>query len=98
VIGAGTDVLAATLGWRLSRHAREKAASRDFTVREVLLAAADPRVRYSQNDYGPGRWMHQRGDVAAVVNIDSMTIVTVLWRHGETWTDDQARDRGEPAA
>lgn len=94
----GANELVAAVGWRLSRHARQMAAVRGFPVRDVLLAAADPQIAYSQYDYGPGRWMHQRGDVAVAVDLDSMTVVTVLWRNEDPWTDSQARSRSEPAA
>ena len=94
----GASELAATVGWRLSRHAREKSSARGLPVRDVLLAAAHPQIAYTQDDYGIGRRMHQRGDVAVAVDIDSMTVVTVLWRHVGPWTDDQARRRGNSAA
>lgn len=93
-----TSELTGTVGWRLSRHAREMCLARGFPVRDVLLAAAHPQIAYTQDDYGIGRRMHQRGEVAVVVDIDSMTIVTVLWRHVDPWTDGHARMRSKAAA
>jgi hypothetical protein len=78
-----------TLGWRLTEHARTAARSRGFGLPEVLLTAADPEVVYTAYDYGPDREIHQRGDVAIAVVRSSKTILTVLWRHEDQWTDVQ---------
>ena len=47
-----SHTLQSTLGWRLTRHARAAAVSRGFTVEEVLMAAADPDLRYTSYVYG----------------------------------------------
>ncbi len=85
--------LTATVGWRISGHARSKAAARGFEVREILLAAAEPEVAYEQSHYGTGRFMHQRGDAAVAVDVASRTVITVLWRHETHWTDAEAQHR-----
>jgi hypothetical protein len=90
-----TTALRATLGWRLSSHARVAAASRGFTVAEVLLAAVSPEVRYTSYGYGEDREVRVAGDVAVVVNARTRTVITVLWHHGTEWTDEQARSRAE---
>jgi hypothetical protein len=84
-----TTDLRQTLGWRLTAHARSAARSRGFTIPEVLLTAVDPEVVYTAYDYGPDREVRQRGDVAVAVVWSSKIILTVLWRHGEEWTDSQ---------
>jgi phage-related baseplate assembly protein len=78
-----------TLGWRLTAHARSAARSRGFNLQEILLTAADPEVVYTAYDYGPDREVRQRGDVAVVVDSSSEVIVTVLWRHLDSWTDSE---------
>ena len=63
------------------------------TVREVFLAVADPDVSASQDNYGPGREVRIRGDVAVVVIPESELIVTVLLHRHEVWSDEAARRR-----
>jgi hypothetical protein len=80
-----------TLGWRLTRHARAAAAARGFGIAEVLMAAAEPDLRYTSYSYGEGREVRCLGTVCAVVHAPSKTVLTVLWRHDEAWTDEQVR-------
>ena len=84
--------LQATLGWKLTRHARTAATSRGFTVAQVLMAATDPDLRYTSFIYGQGREVRCIGDVCAVVHAPSQTVLTVLWHHAEAWTDSQVRE------
>jgi hypothetical protein len=85
--------LRATLGWRLSAHARTKARARSVSVREVLEVVAAPDVTYTAFSYGPGRYVYQRGELAVVVLPASRIVVTVLWRHDGHWTDDEFASR-----
>ena len=87
---------AASVGWRLTRHAEEAAAARGFTLAEVLLACEAPQVAYP--GYLPGRMVHQRDRVAVVVCPDSRTVITVLLRSNQPWTDDDARRANACAA
>jgi hypothetical protein len=56
----------------------------------VLLTVQDPEVTYSQTTYGEGRVMVQRGMLAVAVDLPSRTIVTVLHRLTEHWSDEAA--------
>jgi len=87
------EVVRASLGWRLTRHARVAAATRCFDVRQVLLAAQAPEESWGQDYYAPGREMRCRGDVAVVVHVADRVIVTVLWNQEERWTNEQAANR-----
>lgn len=84
-------LLAHSLGWRLSKHARSTLMARGFTKRDVLLACVAPEVTYTAYDYGEGRAVHQRGHVAAVVHEPTRTVITVLLRRTDQWDDQDAR-------
>lgn len=87
------DLLHQTVGWRLTSHARRAALSRGYSVRDVLLAVADPEVSHTSYHYGPGRMVHKRADIQVVLDPHNLYVITVLLRsHGE-WTDDEARGR-----
>ncbi len=53
-----------TVGWRLSAHARAAAIRRGFPLADVLLAAENPEVAYTQEHRGAGRAVHQRDEIA----------------------------------
>lgn len=76
-----------TLGWRLSLHARAAADNRGFDRREILLAAADPELLYTCNNYGPDREAHIRGHLCVIVNAASKTVITVML-HSHEYRDD----------
>ncbi|NMR19180.1 hypothetical protein [Cellulomonas fimi] len=82
-----------TVGWSLCPHARQKARIRGVSVRSILEVIAAPEVTYSAFDYGHGRFVYQRGDLAIVVIPERRTVVTVLWRRGEQWTDEEFAQR-----
>jgi len=84
-------LLEATIGWRLTPHAREVAMARGFGIEQVLLACIDPVITYTAYDYGPGRHVHQRDLVSVVVNPEARIVITVLLRACDDWTDADAR-------
>jgi len=77
--------------WRLTAHLRNTAARRGVTIRQVLDVVEKPDITYTQEDYGPGRQMRQRGRLAVVVAQDTRTVITVLLRAPHRWTGDEAR-------
>lgn len=82
----------ATLGtWKLTRHAREQIANRGFRLEDVAATCQLPEQRYTSYDYGPNRWVYQRGHVALAVDPSTRTVITVLLRSYGSWTDDDAR-------
>jgi hypothetical protein len=93
-----TPCLRDTLGWRMSRHAKEAAASRGFALTDVLLTAVQPDLRYTSEPHGPGREVRICGDLAVVVHAPTLTVITVLWHHEQEWTDEQARARRASSA
>jgi len=74
-----------TTGWRLTAHARARAAELGFELIELLLAAAHPELSYAQPDRGPHQAMCVRGDVAVAVDLASLTIITVVLRRDDAW-------------
>lgn len=91
-------ILASTIGWLLTHHARVAAAVRNFDVRDVLTAAEAPEESWRQDYFAPGREMRCRGDVAVVVHPADRVIITVLWNNGDRWTDEQAASRNGVAS
>lgn len=75
-----------TTEWTICRHARARASELGFALIDLLVAAAEPEQSYEQSRYGPGRWMHQRGDVAVAVNRQTRTIITVVLRRPDQWS------------
>ena len=85
-------------GWRFTRHAREQIVARGFDVGDVVAACNQAEQRYTAFNYGPNRWVYQRGRVAVVVDPTSRTVITVLLRECGAWDDDDARRaNGRPA-
>lgn len=66
---------------------------RGFEAGDVLRAAADPTISYPSEQYGEGRYVHIRGDIAVPVHRDSLTVITVLWRFDAVWDDEEVRCR-----
>ena len=87
----GSVGLAATLGWRLTGHARMAASRRGFDVADVLLTAAAPDLTYSQEEHGVGRALHRRGHLAVAVHVPTKTVITVLLNSTEEWDDAACR-------
>lgn len=79
--------LRATLGWRITEHARGAAARRHVTIREILEVIAAPEVTYTASNYGDGRYVYQRGMIALAVHQATKAVLTVLWRTTEDWDD-----------
>jgi hypothetical protein len=81
-----TELLRQSLGWRISPHARERAAQRGYTRQEVLCACVAPEVTHTS--CRAGLLVYKRGTVSVVVNPQAMAVVTVLHRSHEPWIDD----------
>jgi hypothetical protein len=83
--------LRSTLGWRLCTHARDRAREREVSVREVLEVIASPDVVDAALDWGPGRYVYRRRDLAVVVVPATKWIITILWNNPARWTDEEFR-------
>ena len=70
--------------WRLSHHARRRAAELGYDPDEILRAAEDPDVAYEQTRF-PGQQLRQRGDVAVAVDPRDQVVITVLLRRRDRW-------------
>ena len=87
---AATPAVARPLAWRLTPHARSRAAEFGFTVEEVVACANEPTLAYDSDAtrYGRDERVHKRGRVACIVRPSKKTVVTVLlpkidkWEHG----------------
>lgn len=84
--------LRATYGWHLSKHARTNAAERGVSTRDVLETIAAPEITYTAYNYGPGREVYKRGELAVVGDPRNKTVITVLWNTDAEWTSEQFRD------
>lgn len=84
------------LQYQITNHARSRAQELGFTINEVLLAAADPEQSYvsSSARYDSGGYVHQRGDLAVVVNRESKTVITVLLRRKDQWEHGKDQRNG----
>jgi hypothetical protein len=72
-------------GWRLTQHARARAAEHCFDDAELSAALERPEVSYTQTNRGELRQVRQGGRVAVVVNPETRVVVTVLFRSPAEW-------------
>ena len=86
-------VLSRSIGWRMSRHAQQMCRVRGISVLEVLLTVVDYEQSYTCENYGRGRQVRQRGELAVVVAPENLVVITVLLRRQSSWTDEDARSR-----
>ncbi len=89
-----TRNLTQTRGWRVAGHARTATTRRGFAMQDVLLAAVAPDLTYTQENYGPGRAIHRRGNIAVAVHEPTRTVITVLLNSAEEWDDADCRAAG----
>lgn len=75
----------------VTTHAAEKMQARRISMTEVEQCVARPEVTYGRD----GTEVRQLGSVAVVCTLqgDAVVVRTVLLRHQERWTDEQARAR-----
>jgi len=75
----------------VTTHAAEKMQARRITMTEVERCVARPEVTYGQD----GTEVRQSGSVAVVCAVqgDAVVVRTVLYRHQDRWTDQQASSR-----
>lgn len=67
-------------GWRITEHARARAAERGICDRDLRLTVEEPWCSYPQTDtYGADRQVRVRGEWAVVVNPAARTLITVLF-------------------
>lgn len=62
---------------------------------DVLRAMTTPEVEYAQPNYGAGRLMCQRGDIAVpvvVLNDGTRLALSVLWRTQRTYTRNDTKE------
>ena len=59
----------------------------------MLRTATDPEIAYSQDHYGQGRQIRQRGSMAVAVHEPTGVVITVLLRQLAPWTDEDAGAR-----
>lgn len=77
-----------TVGWTISRHAKEAAARRGVRPRLILECIAEPELSY------PDRAEQEivtRGRLALVIDRLNRVVVTVLVTGTDAWTDADAR-------
>jgi hypothetical protein len=72
--------------YRLSPHAKERAAELGFNQAEIDKCVQSPEQSYpSHASYGPDRRTYQRGALAVVLALGTQDVVTVLLRTPRTW-------------
>jgi hypothetical protein len=62
--------------WNLTTHAIERCVERKISHTDALIAAADPAV--ARIDPQTGYWIHQRGDIVAIVNRNTSVVITAM--------------------
>lgn len=60
---------------RITAHAKEQAAAKGFSPRDVWLAHTDPDVAYPSKE--PNRVRHIRGGIVVVIDPRDNTAITV---------------------
>jgi hypothetical protein len=80
-----------------SRHARETMARRGWTFEDVEAALTRPEVVDDSKHHGADRWRYHRGPLCVVVSSDGKTVITVLLRTLDTWTDADVQQAIKPA-
>ena len=78
-------------GWRVSFHASTAVRSRGFAWADVLLAKREPEIAYQQRHAWDTREVRQTAHIAVVVSTTTKTIITVLLRADQEWTDADAK-------
>lgn len=76
---------------RATDHALEKMAARHVTPEEAVAVVEHPEVTWTERN---GYTVHQRGDIAVVADLRESLVITVLYRRGEDWVDDDGRPSG----
>lgn len=61
----------------ITRHAKVQAARKGWSPKAVFLAACDPDVTYPSGPAHPGQERRIRGDLVAVVDRATETVITV---------------------
>lgn len=70
---------------RWTRHARERLGQMPgISEADVYRTVVHAEQTYQQQDRGPGRTVHQLGDLAVVV-ADDGAIITILYRDRDDW-------------
>lgn len=64
---------------------------RGVTHADVEAALITPAVVESTPHRGVPRWRYHRGALCVVISQDGSTVITILLRSLEAWTDDDAR-------
>lgn len=71
--------------WFLTHHARVRGAERGITAEQAIATAMEPEIAYDQDNFGAGRQVRQRSDLAVVVDKETGAIITVLFRDKHRW-------------
>ncbi|HEY9476527.1 MAG TPA: hypothetical protein VIS06_22100 [Mycobacteriales bacterium] len=77
--------------WYFSHHACEKVDARGFDPFDVLDVCKAPETKATAFHYGPDRWRYVGGNLVAIVNPATRTVITVLLRGYDEWNDEDAR-------
>ena len=78
--------LTRTVGWTISRHAKEAAARRGVQPRTILECLVEPGLSYPDH----GLEIVTRGRLAVVIDRLNQVVVTVLLTGVEAWNDADA--------
>lgn len=76
-------------GWRVTPHARDAIARREFDLEAVVEALLRPDSLCAGLE--PGTEERRRGHVLVVVNPQEKVIITVLLNRSSRWSDHDAR-------
>lgn len=90
-MSAPTYSLARAVHVLYSRHALDTMDRRGVTHERVEAALIHPDVVETNEHNGRTGWRYHRGALCIVVSRDGTTVITVLLRSLEQWSDDDAR-------
>ncbi|MEU4579959.1 hypothetical protein [Nonomuraea sp. NPDC023979] len=84
--------------WTFTKHALGRALDRLVTPEEIRACLESPALVYSQSGPYKGRTVRQAGRVALVVDVESKTVLSVVFKQPADWTpEDQpfvVQDKG----
>ncbi|MEV0823829.1 hypothetical protein [Nonomuraea rubra] len=85
---AVTAVSDAVAEWTFSPHFLSRAVDRLVTPEEIRACLESPTLVYEQSGQYEGRSVRQAGRVALIVEPESKTVVSVVFKQPQDWTPE----------
>lgn len=75
--------------FEFTHHAIKRMKEMELGKSQVLRVLAKPDVDYVSSRYGEGARLAQRDDLSVAYNVNTRTVITVLWNKVEQWTREE---------